>query len=88
MYFEFHLAGVSLLQLARDIRTITNDDDKTKPLSGFDPLYWVLNLKLDSNVIAHFNFYNSDNAKRFRVIIEGMDAKGRLRRLQEIVSGD
>lgn len=63
--------------------------DKTTPVPDFrSTLYWAPDLKLDSNGIAHFHFYNSDSAKRFRVIIEGMNAQGRVGRLQEIFAGN
>ena len=63
--------------------------NKTAPVSDFrSTLFWAPNLKIDSSGIAHFHFYNSDDAKRFRVIIEGMDAQGNVGRLQEIFTGN
>ncbi|HEY5464821.1 MAG TPA: hypothetical protein VIJ95_16280 [Hanamia sp.] len=63
--------------------------DSTMPASDFrSTLYWSPNLKIDSNGIAHFHFYNSDDTKRFRVIIEGMNAQGKVGRLQEIFTGN
>ena len=63
--------------------------DSTMPASDFrSTLYWSPNLKIDSTGIAHFHFYNSDDTKRFRVIIEGMNAQGKVGRLQEIFTGN
>jgi hypothetical protein len=51
-------------------------------------LYWNPNLETDSLThTAAFNFHNKTGAKKFRIVIEGMDSNGRLLRLeQEFVS--
>ena len=49
-------------------------------------LYWNPNLYTDADGRVHFHFYNSDKAKRFRVVIEGMDKKGRLGNFTAILS--
>jgi hypothetical protein len=46
-------------------------------------LYW--NHDLDTHRgEAKFSFYNSDNAKHYRVIIQGMDAEGRFGYLEQV----
>lgn len=41
-------------------------------------LYWNHDLNTDINGVLKFKFYNSDRAKKFNIIIQGMDADGRL----------
>jgi hypothetical protein len=48
-------------------------------------LYWNHDLNTDSNGVLKFKFYNSDAAKKFKVIIQGMDTQGRLLYLQQLV---
>ena len=48
-------------------------------------LYWNPRLVLDNNNGIRFHFFNSDNAKKFRVVIEGMDEQGRLGFLNTII---
>jgi hypothetical protein len=50
-------------------------------------LYWNPRLIADSNGNLHFHFFNSDKAKRFVIVIEGMDSQGRLGSLTKIVDG-
>ncbi len=49
-------------------------------------LYWNPHLKTDAEGRTHFQFYNSDKAKRFRIVIEGMDKEGRLGNFTTILS--
>ncbi len=49
-------------------------------------LYWNPHLYTDADGRVHFHFYNSDKAKRFRVVIEGMDKEGRLGNFTAILS--
>jgi len=58
-------------------KTATNDNRLT--------LFWNHDLNTDSNGVLKFRFYNSDSAKKFRVIIQGMDRQGRLVYLQQVV---
>jgi hypothetical protein len=51
-------------------------------------LYWNPRLIADSNGKFHFHFFNSDKAKRFLVVIEGMDSRGRMGSFTKIVAGD
>jgi len=46
-------------------------------------LYWNHDLETDNNGVLKFRFHNTDIAKKFRVIIQGMDAQGRLVYLQQ-----
>jgi len=41
-------------------------------------LYWNPNLTADGNGVLKFSFRNSDRAKKFKIIIQGMDNEGRL----------
>jgi hypothetical protein len=46
-------------------------------------LYWNHDVDMH-NGEAKFSFYNSDNAKHYRVIIQGMDADGRIGYLEQV----
>jgi len=48
-------------------------------------LYWNHDLNTDNNGVLKFSFYNSDGAKKFKVIIQGMDVQGRLLYFQRIL---
>jgi hypothetical protein len=48
-------------------------------------LYWNPNLIPDSTGQVHFTFYNSDHAKKYRVVIEGMDSRGRLAYIDSLI---
>jgi hypothetical protein len=48
-------------------------------------LYWNHDVETDNNGVLKFRFHNTDIAKKFRVIIQGMDAQGRLVYLQQTV---
>jgi hypothetical protein len=48
-------------------------------------LYWNPNLIPDSTGRIHFTFYNSDHAKKYRVVIEGMDSRGRLAYIDSLI---
>ena len=47
-------------------------------------LYWQHDLETDNFGSAKFHFYNSDKAKHYRVVIQGMDAQGRIGYLSEV----
>lgn len=57
------------------IETATSDRRKT--------IYWNPHLSLDSSTTIQF--YNSDIAKKYLLIIEGMDSSGRMGRLEKII---
>jgi hypothetical protein len=48
-------------------------------------LYWNPDLIPDSAGRVHFSFYNSDHAKKYRIVIEGMDSGGRLMYLDSLI---
>ena len=47
-------------------------------------LYWNPHLSIDNTGNVQFHFYNSDNAKKFRVVIQGIDADGHPGYLDEV----
>jgi hypothetical protein len=47
-------------------------------------LYWNPDLNTDLSGNARFYFYNSDKAKHYRVVIQGMDAEGRIGYLSQV----
>jgi hypothetical protein len=47
-------------------------------------LYWNHDINTDKDGIAKFHFYNSDKARHYRIIIQGMDAEGRLGYLDQV----
>jgi hypothetical protein len=51
-------------------------------------LYWNPGLVVDSGNTIHFHFYNSDHAKKFRIVAEGMDRQGRLVFLDQVFGDD
>jgi hypothetical protein len=51
-------------------------------------LYWNPDMTADSNNNVHFYFYNSDHAKKFRIVAEGMDQQGRIAYFNQIVKED
>jgi hypothetical protein len=49
-------------------------------------LYWNPEIYLDDQTRSvRLNFYNNDFSKRFRIILEGFDAKGRLIHIDKII---
>ncbi|HLY71353.1 MAG TPA: hypothetical protein VKR53_16580, partial [Puia sp.] len=59
-------------------RQFYSPDYSVKDSSFFMPdnretLYWNPDLQTDSENNIHFSFYNSDHAKKFRIVAEGMD---------------
>ena len=63
------------------------DYDSSKPAPKTDTrttLYWDHDLETDNFGSAKFHFYNSDKAKHYRVVIQGMDAQGRIGYLSEV----
>jgi hypothetical protein len=53
-----------------------------------ETIYWNPDLKADANSNMHFSFYNSDHAKRFRIVAEGMDEQGHLVYLNQIIGNN
>lgn len=53
-----------------------------------ETLYWNPDLQIDDDNKIHFSFYNSDHAKKFRIVAEGMDEHGKLLYINKIVSGN
>ncbi|HSJ68473.1 MAG TPA: hypothetical protein VK921_12390 [Anditalea sp.] len=49
-------------------------------------LYWNPKLKIEENGQIEVRFFNSDFAKEYLVVIEGMDTKGRLARYEGIIN--
>ena len=48
-------------------------------------IYWNPNLKIDESGKAKIKYYNTDIAKKHLIVIEGMDAQGRLARFEKIL---
>jgi len=48
-------------------------------------LYWNHDLNTDNNGVLKFKFYNSDRAKKFKVVLQGMDGEGRMVYLEQAV---
>lgn len=48
-------------------------------------IYWIPMIKTDVSGNAKIEFFNSDTAKRQLIIVEGMDAEGRLGRAVKII---
>ncbi|PZP48706.1 MAG: hypothetical protein DI598_09555, partial [Pseudopedobacter saltans] len=49
-------------------------------------LYWVPTVLTDSqNSEFHFNFFNNDISKSFKVVLEGMDSDGRLIHVEKTI---
>jgi len=46
-------------------------------------LYWNHDLETDANGVLKFKFNNNDITKKYRIIIQGMDSKGRLMYIQK-----
>ncbi|GHB35567.1 TonB-dependent receptor [Mongoliitalea lutea] len=57
--------------------TATSDQRKT--------IYWNPNLELKAGLKSEIKFFNTDLARRHLLIIEGMDANGRLIRFEKIM---
>ncbi|OOG74312.1 TonB-dependent receptor plug domain-containing protein [Algoriphagus sp. A40] len=49
-------------------------------------IYWQPLIKTDTSGKTQIEFYNSDAVKRLQVVIEGMDAQGRLGRIVKILN--
>ncbi len=47
-------------------------------------LHWQHDLETDNFGAAKFHFYNSDKAKHYRVVVQGVDAQGRIGYLSEV----
>jgi len=65
------------------------DYDRLKPEIDFSDhratLYWNPNLKPDKNGIATIKFFNDDETKKFKVVIQGIDLDGKIISLQKIL---
>lgn len=48
-------------------------------------IYWNPSIKTDAAGKAKLEFYNTDVAKRQLIIVEGMDAEGRLGRVVKVI---
>ena len=48
-------------------------------------LYWNHDVNTDKNGMLKFGFYNTDRTNNFKVIIQGMDAEGRMTYLEQLV---
>jgi TonB-dependent SusC/RagA subfamily outer membrane receptor len=63
-------------------------DEKTLENASTDSratIYWNPAIKTDSSGKAQVEFFNSDSAKRQLIIVEGMDAEGRLGRAVKVI---
>jgi hypothetical protein len=49
-------------------------------------LYWNPNLVADKQGKIHFSFFNSDHAKAYRIVVEGMDNRGRLAYINTVIA--
>ncbi|MFN3998019.1 TonB-dependent receptor plug domain-containing protein [Algoriphagus sp.] len=63
-----------------DIRTVENAATDSRAT-----IYWNPTIKTDASGKAQIEFYNSDRANRHLIIIEGMDAQGRLGRAVKVI---
>lgn len=63
-------------------------DEKTLENASNDSratIYWNPSIRTDKSGKAQIEFFNSDSAKRQLIIIEGMDAEGRLGRVVKVI---
>ncbi len=51
-------------------------------------LYWNPHFVVESNNSKQFHFFNSDKAKKFLIVIEGMDEQGRMASFTKLVGTD
>lgn len=71
--------------VTREFASPDYSDPKTKSLTdNRSTLFWNPDLNTNSSGEARFHFYNSGKAKKYRVIIQGMDADGRVGYLNEV----
>ncbi|HLY69911.1 MAG TPA: hypothetical protein VKR53_09285 [Puia sp.] len=52
-----------------------------------ETLYWNPELQTGSDNNIHFSFFNSDHAKKIRIVAEGMDEQGRLIYINKMIAG-
>jgi hypothetical protein len=78
----FH--GYSIAREFQEPDYSINDSLASQPDSR-TTLYWNPDLVPDSIGRIHFTFYNSDHAKKYRVVIEGMDSRGRLAHIDSLI---
>ena len=84
-HFIFH--GYSITRQFYSPDYSVQDSSSSLP-DNRETLYWNPDLQTDYNNKIHFSFYNSDHAKKFRIVAEGMDEHGRLFYLNKIVSAN
>jgi hypothetical protein len=83
--YVFHGYSISRQFYSPDYST--KDSTFSKPDTR-STLYWNPDLTADSSNKIHFHFYNSDHARRFRIVAEGMDQQGRLIYFEEVIAED
>jgi hypothetical protein len=71
--------------ITREFSVAAYDKEQTKPVYDKHTLYWNHDLNTDSNGIINFRFNNSDSGKKFKVVIQGMDDRGRLVYLEQLL---
>jgi len=81
---EFNQYTFNGYTIAREFSSPDYSLNANKPADNRITLYWNDDLVPDSTGHVKFHFYNSSKAKKYRVIIQGMDANGRLGVLDEI----
>jgi len=71
--------------ITREFASPDYSDPKTKSLTdNRSTLFWNPDLNTNASGEVRFHFYNSDRAKKYRIIIQGMDADGRIGYLNEV----
>jgi len=81
----FH--GYSIAREFQEPDYSINDSLASQPDSR-TTLYWNPDLVPDSTGQIHFTFYNSDQAKKYRVVLEGMDSRGRLAHIDSLIESN
>jgi hypothetical protein len=77
----FKLSGYSV---TREFYHATGPEKKDLPDRRVT-LYWNPELKQNANGKAVISFYNDDFAKRFTVVIQGIDTEGKLLSIERVV---
>jgi hypothetical protein len=86
-YNRFAFSGFSVT------REFSSPDYGNKPFDKSisdirSTLYWNPHLMPDGQGKMTFHFYNSDKAKRFRIIFEGIDGNGRIASYTKVLGQD
>ncbi len=82
LFGQYQFNGYSV---TREFASPDYSSSKPKPKADTrTTLYWEHDLETDNFGSAKFYFYNSDKAKHYRVVIQGMDAQGRIGYLSEV----